>query len=144
MIGAGMVSVSNSVTDVRQGLAEFLDNARIRPQYIKRRNYEYIVLPTEMLETLMKSDIKVRIMPDDDKTFYTENEMFSDIIGFGKTREEALRLFKNELVEYAYEYYEGYPMYSAAPNRAHQMAPVLKLIARYERYGDIDSLVEVV
>ena len=136
-----MTSVSSPATKVRQEFADFLDEARRRPQYIKRRNYQYIVVSTETFETLVPLCITVKDVTDDNGSHFTENERFPDIIGFGATSEEALDSFKEGLVSYSYEYYERFSYYSLAPGREEHAPMILRLISHYERFGNLNEIV---
>ena len=137
-----MTGVSHQATKVRQEFADFLDDARLRPQYIKRRNYQYVVVSTETFEALVPLDIKVKDKTDEDGSHFTENSQFPDVIGFGATSEEALESFKEGLVAYSYEYYDRFPLFSVAPGRAEQALMILRLVSHNERYGNLDALVE--
>ena len=137
-----MANVAHPATKVRQGFADFLDDARLRPQYIKRRNYQYIVLPVDTFETLLPLSITVKDKIDEDGSHFTENTHFPDIIGFGATASDALDSFKEGLSAYSYEYYERFPLFSVAPGRAEQAPIILRLISHYERYGNLDAIVK--
>ena len=137
-----MTEVSHPATKVRQEFADFLDDARLRPQYIKRRNYHYVVISADTLDTLDPLAIEVKDKTDDDGSHFTENAQFPDVIGFGATSEEALDSFKAGLAEYSYEYYDRFPLFSAAPGRAEQALTILRLISHHERYGNLDSIVK--
>jgi len=136
-----MSGVSHPATKVRQEFADFLDDARLRPQYIKRRNSQYIVVPAETFEMLVPLVIKVRDIRDEDEGHYTQNSQFPDVIGFGASAEEALSSFKEGLIDYAYEYYERFPFFSVAPGCSEQAPLILRLVSHFERYGNIDSIV---
>ena len=134
-------NVTSQAAKVRQGFADFLDEARLRPQYLKRRNYQYIVLPVETFDALFALEIEVKDIADDDGAHFTENKVFPDIIGFGASTEEALASFKEGLVAYAYEYYDRYSYYSVAPGRKQQAPLILRLISHFERHQSIDEIV---
>jgi len=138
-----MEKVSHQATKVRQGFADFLDDARIRPQYIKRRNYQYVVVSADTFEALDPLGIKIKDKTDTDGSHFTENTQFPDVIGFGATSEDALDSFKEGLVTYSYEYYDRFPLFSTAPSRAGQASKILRIISHYERFGNLDSIVKV-
>lgn len=138
-----MAAVSSSATKVRQEFANFLDDARQRPQYIKRRSYQYIVLPVETFEALVPSGIELKTINDEDGSYFTENKQFPDVIGFGSSKDEAISSFKEGLLSYSYEYYDQFLYYSVAPGRKEQAPTVLQLISHYERFGSIDKMVKV-
>ncbi|MDR1359148.1 MAG: hypothetical protein LBJ48_07365 [Coriobacteriales bacterium] len=137
-----MPEVSTAASKVRQEFADFLDDARQRPQYIKRRSYHYIVVPAETFEELVPLSIKVKDTIDNDGSHFTENKQFPDVIGFGVSAEDALSSFKEGLVSYSYEYYDRFPYYSAAPGRQEQAPMILHLISHYERFGNLDEIVK--
>ena len=134
--------VSHPATKVRQEFADFLDDARLRPQYIKRRNYQYIVVPVDTFEALVPLAVNVKDKTDEDGSHFTENDQFPDVIGFGTTAEEALDSFKEGLAAYSYEYYDRFPLFSVTPGRAEQAPVILRLVSHYERYGNFDSIVK--
>jgi len=140
--GIIMTGVSHPATKVRQEFADFLDDARLRPQYIKRRNYQYIVVPADTFETLVPLTVSVKDQTDEDGSHFTENNQFPDVIGFGATAEEAFSSFKEGLAAYSYEYYERFSLFSMAPGRAEQAPMILRLVSHYERYGNLDSIVK--
>jgi hypothetical protein len=136
-----MSRVSSSATKVRQEFADFLDDARQRPQYVQRRSYQYIVVPAETFEALVPLDIKVKDIIDEDGSHFTENTQFPDVIGFGPSAEDAFDSFKEGLVSYSYEYYDCFAYYSVAPERKEQAPMILRLISHYERFGNLDEII---
>jgi len=134
--------VSHPATRVRQEFADFLDDARTCPQYIKRRNYQYIVLPVEIFEALVPLVVTVKERTDEDGSHFTENTQFPDVIGFGETTQEAFDSFKEGLASYSYEYYDRFSLFSVAPGRAEQAPMILRIISHYERYGNLDEIIK--
>ncbi|MDR0308495.1 MAG: hypothetical protein LBH87_01010 [Coriobacteriales bacterium] len=138
-----MPDVSTTATEVRKDFADFLDEARLRPQYIKRRSYQYIVLPAETFEKLTPdATVEVEFIEDEDGGIFTNNSFFPDVIGFGADKADALDSFKEGLISYSYEYYENFPIFSVSPGRAEQATAVLRLISHFERHANIDDLVK--
>jgi hypothetical protein len=134
--------VSMSATSVRKEFSEFLDSAMRKPQFMKRRKQIYITIPYETLEILFPEKISFRLYKDSDGSYYTENTVFPDIIGYGLTREEAIGSFIEDIVLYAYEYNDNYALYSVSPNRSAHLPLVMKIVSLFERDGDIAALVE--
>jgi predicted RNase H-like HicB family nuclease len=95
-----------------------------------------------MLDTLIPVSVSVRFIRDDDGMYYTDNSVLPDVIGFGETREDALASFIEGVLSFAYEYYDNFSFYRAAPNRASQAALVIRIISCYEQYGNIDVLIQ--
>jgi hypothetical protein len=100
-------------------------------------------MTSDELDQLVGEQIDVRIVADDDGSHYTESKALPDIIGFGTTKEDALRSFEEGAVSFAYEYYDNYPLYRASPNRAEQAAIIIKVISHNERFGSIANLLKV-
>ena len=101
-----------------------------------------MVVSAEMFEALSPLTIRVKDKIDDDGSHFTENNEFPDVIGFGATVDEALDSFKEGLVEYSYEYYDRFSLFSVAPGRAKQASMILLLISHFERFGNFDAIVK--
>jgi hypothetical protein len=136
-------TVSMSATDVRKEFSGFLDSAIQQPQFTRRRRQIYVTFPYETLEILFPVKILLRVHRDDDGSYYTENKVLPDIIGFGETKEKAVDSFIDDVVRYAYEYNDNYALYSASPNRAAHLPVVMKILSLFERDGDISELMEM-
>jgi hypothetical protein len=141
--GASMPQVTEQASEVRNGFADFLDDARTRPRYLKRRKLHYVLITSDEFDRLVNEKIDVRIVADDDGGHYTESEALPDVIGFGATKEDALRSFEEGVLSFAYEYYDNYALYSASPGRSEQAAIITKAIAHNERFGSLVNLIKV-
>ncbi|MDR1014336.1 MAG: hypothetical protein LBL86_05085 [Coriobacteriales bacterium] len=128
---------------MRNGFADFLDDARTRPRYLKRRKSHYVLMTSDDFDRLVSEDIDVKTVADDDGGHYTESRALPDVIGFGATREDALRSFEEGAVSFAYEYYDNYALYSASPGRSGQAALITKILSHNERFGSIADLIKV-
>jgi hypothetical protein len=139
-----MVSVIEKATEVRREFADFLDDAQRRPKFMKRRRQQYVVLPAEMLDVMAPQTVQVSLLSDEDGTYFTDCPAVADVIGFGKSEQEALDSFAEGLVSFCYEYYDNFALYSAAPNRVAQLPLVTAVVSHYERSGSIADLITVV
>jgi len=138
-----MVTVTESASEVRSAFADFLDEARVRPKYIGRRKYEYVVLSADVLDSIIGTPLDVKLLKDDDGGYFTESKALPDCIGFGSSREDAMRSFSEAAVSFSYEYYDKFPLYSAAPGRAGQAPVILRVISHFEQHGSIERLLKV-
>jgi hypothetical protein len=139
-----MPSVTERASAVRSEFADFLDDARLRPKYIKRRKMQYVMMSSDEFDRMLHRDnIDVKLIKDDNGEYYTESHALPMIIGFGATEDDALRSFEGDTVSFAYEYYSNYPLYSASPNTADKAVIVTKVISHYERYGNISGILKV-
>ena len=137
-----MSDIIEQASEVRNGFADFLDEARTRPKYFKRRKLQYVLMTVDEFDRLACTDIDVKAVKDDNGSFYTKSKALPEVIGFGSTEQEALRSFEEGAVSFAYEYYDNYPLYSASPGRAEQAAIITKIVAHNERVGSITDLLK--
>jgi predicted RNase H-like HicB family nuclease len=135
--------VAINATDVRREFSEFLDEAVKKPQYTRRRKQIYITIPCETLDRIFPYKIRVIIKKDSDGGYYSQNDMLPSIIGYGATKKAALESLREDLIAYAYEYNDNFPLYSVAPNRADDLPIVMKILSHYEKDGDISAVIEV-
>jgi hypothetical protein len=138
-----MTPVSAASSEVRKSFSEFLDDARIKPQYIKRRKQVFITMPAESFDVVAPSKIILKTIRDRNGSFYTHNEVLPEIIGYGKAKEDAIDSFLDGLVSFAYEYYDNFQLYSASPGRAKQAPIIMKIISIFERGISVSDILEI-
>src|SRR5690625_2501245 len=136
-----MQSVMNA-TDVRKNWGQFNDDViRKGPQFVKRNRDEWAALSSEHLKAAFTN---FRFHP----TFHTEDDGTCtitideiDLVENGDTKEKALELMTEEIIEYANEYQENFNQYYHSPNRLPHFPYVLNVLAQ-EKKSDVRSLIE--
>jgi len=137
-----MDSYSIATSEARADFSSFLDEAKDRPRFIKRRKQVFIVLPADEMQAFSPAKTKVKFIKDDDGSYFTENSLVPDVIGFGDTKEIAEASFVEGFSLFAKEFYENFRAYSAAPNRKNQIPVILAAIASIERGLGISEMFE--
>ena len=137
-----MPPVTEQASAVRNEFADFLDDARVRPKYIKRRKVQYVMMSLDEFDRMVCRNIDVKLIKDDNGEYYTESKALPMVIGYGATRQDAMRSFEEAAISFAYEYYDNYPLYSASPGTADKAATIAKVIAHNERYGNISDILK--
>jgi len=137
-----MGSYSIATSEARADFSSFLDEARDRPRFIKRRKQIFVVLPADEMQAFSPAKTKVKLLKDDDGGYFTENSLVPDVIGFGDTKEAAGASFMEGFSLFAKEFYENFRAYSAAPNRKGQIPIVLAALAASERGLGVSEMFE--
>jgi hypothetical protein len=125
---ASLRRVSVSATEARGRFADLLDDARKRPQFVRRRRQSFVLMPVDDMTRLPPYKIHLRVVHEDG-IYVTENDEIDDVIGWGDTREEAIDGFLEDLVMFSYMYYDHFDEFITAPNRVGQWPIVLKVIS---------------
>ena len=140
-----MSVVAMKASKARENFSEMLDDAGKRPIFINRKREKYVVLPAHLISCSDSWKIKVSFGYDDtedERVYFTKNDIFPDIIGWGNSKIEAVNSFKNNLIELCNDFYSNFHLYSLAPNRQQQIMPVLRLLSMIVSGQDISMLIE--
>ena len=146
ILGGKLMSVVAMKASVARGnFSELLDDVEKRPIFINRKRENYIVLPLHLIRYSDPWKIKVTFGYDDTKegrVYFTKNNIFPDLIGWGNTKAEAIRSFVESIVELSHDFYDKFHIYSLAPNRQQQIMPILKILSIIVSGGNISELIE--
>ena len=137
--------VAIKASKARENFSELLDNAEKRPVFINRKREKYIVLPTHLISCSDSWKIKVSFGYDEtegERVYFTKNAVFPDVIGWGNTKSEAVNSFSEGIIELCHDFYNNFYLYSLAPNRQHQIMPVLRLLSIIVSGGNISDFIE--
>ena len=100
-------------SDARKNFSETISNALFSKPQLIRRNKNDVVIASKDLVFDMLEHLRIELFIKKDKnTYYTENNVLEDIIGWGNTKEEAIDDFVKALDVYAHDYYENFQLYS--------------------------------
>lgn len=118
-----------SSSEVRKNFSETINNALYsKPQLIRRNKNDVLLVGKDIVfEMLENLRIKITIRKDGN-TFYTENSVLEDIIGWGNTQEEAINDFVKYLDIYAHEYYDNFQLYSKTERGKKDLPYVFRVI----------------
>jgi hypothetical protein len=139
---ASLRRVSVSATEARGRFADLLDDARKRPQLIRRRRQSFVLMPVDDMTRFPSDKIHLRVVHEDG-IYVTENDEIDDVIGWGDTREEAIDSFLEDLVMFSYMYYDHFDEFITAPNRVGQWSIVLKVVSLLDGGLTPTDIVEV-
>ena len=140
------VVTATRASEARENFSEFLDNAVNRPGFISRRRGTFVVLPMQVIQRAVPKKIKIGFGYNNTKNgrvYYTKNEVFPDVIGRGKTKEEAMSAFTKGLLAQCRDFYENFQLFSSAPERMERILPVLKVLTILADGGDVSDMLEV-
>ena len=129
----------------RENFSELLDDAEKRPIFINRKREKYIVLPAHLISCSDSWKIKISFgydITEGKRVYFTKNDIFPDVIGWGSTKSEAVSDFKEGVTDLCHDFYNNFHIYSLAPNRQQQIMPVLRLLSIIVSGGDISELIE--
>ena len=115
-------------TEVRKNWSSVCDQARVRPNFIKRTHDRMCLLSEEtLLKLLSNATFECFVYAEEDGSFTAALNSI-DLAENGKTREDALDAISKAIYEYAEEYYDAYDLYSRSPNRAPHLPYVIKAL----------------
>lgn len=148
--------IAKKAAKARENFSEFLDEADKRPVFINRKRETYVVFPTQFINSHDPWKIKIRYGYDEtegassqlkqrqpkERVYFTKNDIFPDVIGWGNSKSEALRSFTEDLIALCYDFYDNFHIYSSIPCRQHQTMPVLKILSVIASGGDVTSIIE--
>lgn len=116
-------------SDVRKNFSETINNAIYsKPQLIRRNRNDVLLVGKDLVFNMLeKLRINVRLIKDDN-TYFTQNDVMEDIIGWGNTQEEAIDDFINNLDVYAHEYYSNFEFYSKTERGKNDLPYIFRII----------------
>ena len=116
-------------SEVRKNFSETINNALYsKPQLIRRNSNDLVLLGKDIVFNMLENlRIKLTIRKDKN-TYYTENEIFEDIIGWGNSKEEAIDDFVKFLDAYAHDYYNNFEIYSKTERGKKDLPYVFRVI----------------
>lgn len=127
-----------NATDVRKNWSVTLDSVvREKPAYVKRTHDNIAIIGVQTLNTILSGyrfNVK-RFNEEDGSVTLSSEEM--DIIANGPDENSALRRMAAYIKEYAEEFYDEFPTWSAAPNRKPHIPYVFKALSL-----NIDEILE--
>lgn len=127
-----------NATDVRKNWSVTLDSVvREKPAYVKRTHDNIAIIGVQTLNTILSGyrfNVK-RFNEEDGSVTLSSEEM--DIIANGPDENSALRRMAAYIKEYAEEFYDEFPTWSAAPNRKSHIPYVFKALSL-----NIDEILE--
>lgn len=99
-----------------------------KPQFINVDDKDLIFINKETVFDMLEH-IKIKIViKKDENLYYTQNNVMEDIIGWGKTRNEAVDDFVKYLDIYVHDYYDNFKVYCNTERGKRDMPYILKII----------------
>jgi len=120
-----------NATDARKNWGQFNDDVvRKGPRFVKRSRDTWAALSAEHLEAALASfTFKAILHHEEDGTVTATLDGF-DIVENGDTKEEAIDLIADELMEYANEYQDNFNLYFHSPNRRDHFPYIMHVLAQ--------------
>lgn len=118
-----------SSTEVRKNFSDTINNALYsKPQLIRRNRNDVLLVGKDIVFNMLENLRIKLVIRKDGNTFYTENNVLEDIIGWGKTKDEAIEDFINCLDAYAHDYYDNFQVYSKTERGKRDLPYVFRVI----------------
>ncbi|WP_230190873.1 hypothetical protein [Paenibacillus sp. CECT 9249] len=130
MIGYAMKS-----SDVREHFSEFIDEVVHKsPKIVNRRRDHFMAINLQHIQPLVQNVILNAFFEQDEEgNFISSFHEITDLIGYGRTKEESLDHLIDDLIEYAQDYlFNSFSLYIHAPNRREHFPFVLKVMMQKE------------
>ncbi|HBV96068.1 MAG TPA: hypothetical protein DEF36_03375 [Desulfotomaculum sp.] len=107
-----------NATDVRKEWGKFIDTViHERPGIVKRNRDHFLALSIMQAKALLENyHFKARLIQEDDGSITATLENF-DLAVNASDRYSARKALAEELIEYANEYFEQFPLYFNSTNR---------------------------
>lgn len=118
-----------NATNVRKEWSSVIDRVvRERPQFIRRTRDEMILISLSHFESALADYTfsAQRMVENDDSITLSLNEI--DLVENAVDESSAIRALAKSILEYAEDYYNGFSLYSIAPNRKEHIPYVLKAL----------------
>lgn len=136
-----MDNLAKQSSDVKREFGQFVDAVIHKsPQFVRRRRDRFMSINVDHAMMIFQTDesaFDVTLERDSDGTYLATMKSVSDLIGYGKTEEDALNQLAMDLEVYAEDYLqESFPLYSRDPNRRKHFPILLKIMMQ-------DNLAEV-
>ncbi|WP_133580105.1 hypothetical protein [Aureibacillus halotolerans] len=136
-----MAGVLNA-TKVRENWGQFNDDiVRQGPQFVKRHRDSWAAFSAEHLKVAFAPFVfKATFTQEEDKSYTVTLDGF-DLVENGTTREEAMELITEELIEYATEYQNEFNVFFNAPNRREHFPYVMNVLIQ-DNKKDVKDLIK--
>ncbi|AXF55322.1 hypothetical protein [Salicibibacter kimchii] len=125
-----------NATDVRKHWGQFNDDiVRDGPRFVKRNRDTWAALSTDHLKVAFeKFTFEAAFNVEKDGSFTVSLKDF-DLIENGDTKDDAVDLLANELIEYAHDYQNNFQKYFNAPNRRHHFPYIMNVLVQEDSEG---------
>jgi hypothetical protein len=118
-----------NATDVRKNWSLTLDRvAREKPAYVKRTHDNVAIVSVSMLNTILSGYSFITNKYKEDDGSITLSAVDLDIVVNDVDEETAKIRLAEYIKEYAEDFYDEYPVWSAAPNRKSHIPYVFKAL----------------
>jgi len=131
-----------NATDVRKHWSQFNDDViREGPKFVKRNRDRWAALSADHLKEAFSDYVfSASSFVEEDETVTVSLDNF-DIVENGDTREEAIELVVDELIEYAHEYMDNFNLYFNSPNRRKHFKFIMNVLIQ-DSAEDVKELIE--
>jgi len=121
--------VKEQASIVRKEWSAFIDKVlHEKPTLIKRNRDQIAALSLDHLDALLSSvRFSIHVLHEEDGSWTVVLDNI-DLAVNSKTREEALELLAQDLMDYAQEYWDNFDLYYRSTNRRHHFPYVVKVL----------------
>lgn len=125
-----------NATDVRKHWGQFNDDVvRDGPRFVKRNRDAWVALSADHLKVAFDNfTFEAECHVEEDGSVTASLKDF-DLVENGDTKDEAVDLLADELVEYAHDYQNNFQKYFHAPNRRHHFPYVMNVLVQEDVEG---------
>lgn len=134
-----MLAVKSS--EVRSQWSSMVDEVvRNKPIIVNRTRDNFVMINDNLLlEMLSYINLEVELSKDSDDTILASCDMLS-IYESGEDEQTAKDNLVESIIEYAYEFYEEYNLYSNAPNRKSHLPYVFKILLAKDKAALMEDI----
>lgn len=118
-----------TASEARKEWSQLIDNVvREKPQFVKRTRDSILITDFNLMKDILDvyQFTANEYIEDDNTVTLSLNEI--DLVENGSSEEEARMKLAQEILTYAYDYYESYQSWSVSPNRRQHIPYVLKAL----------------
>lgn len=118
-----------TASEARKEWSQMIDNVvREKPQFVKRTRDSILITDFNLMKDILDvyQFTANEYIEDDNTVTLSLNEI--DLVENGSSEEEARMKLAQEILTYAYDYYESYQSWSVSPNRRQHIPYVLKAL----------------
>lgn len=118
-----------TASEARKEWSQMIDNVvREKPQFVKRTRDSILITDFNLMKDILEiyQFTANEYIEDDNTVTLSLNEI--DLVENGSSEEEARMKLAQEILTYAYDYYESYQSWSVSPNRRQHIPYVLKAL----------------
>src|SRR5699024_4697700 len=131
-----------NATDVRKNWSQFNDDVvRDGPRFVKRNRDRWAALSSEHLKEVFSEYAFNAVYFVEENGSVTVSLDDFDIVENGDTKDEALDLLADELIEYAHEYMDNFNLYFNSPNRRNHFKFIMNVLIQ-ENEEDVKELIK--